>query len=91
MFAAVPYGDYTVRETAAPAGYGIDTDEHKVSLDAQDPAPVAKVVDEKIPLTPNPGTGGTGGFPPAEAGVLALASSGIVLSGKMRFRRRKEK
>ena len=91
VFPDVPYGDYTVRETAAPEGYGIDKDAHKVSLNARNPVPFIQVIDEKIPLIPNPKTRSEKGLPLAEAGVLALALSGIILSGKLRFGKRKEK
>ena len=91
VFADVPYGDYTVRETAAPEGCGNDKDAHKVSLNVQNPAPTIIVIGEKIPLTPNPKTGDEKGFPLAEAGALALASGDVILSRKMRFWKRNEK
>lgn len=91
VFSDIPYGNYSVRETAAPEGYGIDNNMHAVSLNAQNTAPTVKVVDEKIPLTPNPKTGNEKGLPLAETGILALASGGVILSRKMRFRKHKEK
>ena len=88
-FADVLYGDYTVKETAAPAGYELDPAAYSVSLSAENPSPVVRITDGKIPSAPSEGgapavpkspkTGDAILFPMAAAGLLAAVSGAAAL------------
>lgn len=81
-FTEIPYGDYIIRETAAPEGYGIDRGAHAVSLNAQNPAPVLTVIDTKVPVASPPQTGIAGNNDSGSAGSAGGPAAG---SGQGRF------
>lgn len=90
VFSNLLYGNYSVQEVKAPAGYGIDNSMHAVTLGQQSPSPVVRVVDAKKPDTTGIGdnqipTGWANGQTPnpntGRGGSAAGASALALLAG----------
>lgn len=105
-FTKIPLGDYTIKETAAPAGYRLSDRVLSVSVTEANYMDTQKFtfVDPKSLLiddgqsptgsaTPveNPKTGGGSAIPFVQTGLLALLSGGAAAAGKLKARSRKKK
>lgn len=79
VFENIAYGSYQVRETEAPSGYSRDDSMHAIVLNAENVAPVLRLVNNRLPSS-NPNTG-DGSLPWAMLSVLLMVAGGIMTFG----------